>query len=37
MQDEWIALDRRHLSEDSMAKLHDISDYATVAAIDGGE
>ncbi len=37
MHDEWIANDRRYLSEGSMAKLHDISDTGAIAAIDSGE
>jgi len=37
MHDEWIAGDRRYLSEGSMAKLHDTSDTGDNAAIDSGE
>jgi transposase-like protein len=37
MHDEWIAGDRRHLSEGSMAKLYDTSDDGDVAAIGSGE
>ncbi len=33
MHDEWIAGDRRYLSEGSMAKLYDTSDTEPVAAI----
>jgi putative transposase len=34
MYDEWIAGDRRYLSEGSMAKLYDTSDTGSVAAIE---
>ena len=37
MHDEWIAGDRRYLSEGSMAKLYETSDNGAVAAIEGGE
>ena len=37
MHDEWIAGDRRYLSESSMAKLYDLSDTGTNAAIESGE
>ena len=37
MHDEWVAGDRRYLSEGSMAKLYDLSDNETNAAIEGGE
>jgi putative transposase len=37
MHDEWIAGDRRYLSEGSMAKLYDLSDNGDTAAIDSGE
>jgi len=37
MHDEWIALDRRYLSEGSMAKLYEISDTGVDAAIESGE
>ena len=37
MHDEWIAADRRYLSEGSMAKLAALGDTAEVAAIYGGE
>jgi len=37
MHDEWIAGDRRYLSEGSMAKLYDTSDTGDNAAIDSGE
>ena len=37
MHDEWIAGDRRYLSEGSMAKLYDLSDNGDTAAIDDGE
>ena len=37
MHDEWIAADRRYLSEGSMAKLAALGDTAEIAAIDGGE
>ena len=37
MHDEWIAGDRRYLSEGSMAKLYDLSDNGDIAAIDDGE
>jgi transposase-like protein len=37
MHDEWIAGDRRYLSEGSMAKLYEVSDNGDVAAIECGE
>jgi transposase-like protein len=37
MHDEWIAGDRRYLSEGSMAKLYDIGDNDGNAAIESGE
>ena len=37
MHDEWIAGDRRYLSESSMAKLYEASDTEHNAAIDSGE
>ena len=37
MHDEWIAGDRRYLSEGSMAKLYDTSDDGDLAAIGRGE
>jgi putative transposase len=37
MHDEWIAGDRRYLSEGSMAKLYELSDNEDNAAIEGGE
>ena len=37
MHDEWIAGDRRYLSEGSMAKLYDLSDNEDLTAIDSGE
>ncbi|HET7734583.1 MAG TPA: IS256 family transposase [Nocardioidaceae bacterium] len=37
MHDEWIAGDRRYLSEGSMAKLYEVSDTAASAAIESGE
>ena len=37
MHDEWIAGDRRYLSEGSMAKLYDLSDNEDIAAIESGE
>ncbi|GAA1149213.1 hypothetical protein GCM10009606_29950 [Nocardioides aquiterrae] len=37
MHDEWIAGDRRYLSEGSMAKLYDLSDNGGTAAIESGE
>jgi len=37
MHDEWIAGDRRDLSEGSMAKLYDLSDDGDLAAIGSGE
>ncbi len=37
IHDEWIAADRRYLSEGSMAKLYDISDNEDLTAIDSGE
>ena len=37
MHDEWIAGDRRYLSEGSMAKLYDLSDTGDIAAIEDGE
>ena len=36
MHDEWIAGERRYLSESSMAKLYDLSDNETNAAIESG-
>jgi putative transposase len=36
MHDEWIAGDRRYLSEGSMAKLYDLSDNEDTAAIESG-
>ena len=37
MHDEWIAGDRRYLSEGSMAKLNDLGDNEDIAAIQSGE
>ena len=37
MHDEWIAADRRYLSEGSMAKLYDLSDTEDLDAIDSAE
>lgn len=37
MHDEWIAGDRRHLSEESMALLNDPVDTGDHAAIESGE
>ena len=37
MHDEWIAGDRRYLSEGSMAQLYDPSDTGAIAAIESGE
>ena len=37
MHDEWIAGDRRYLSEGSMAKLYDTSDTDSVAAIESSD
>jgi putative transposase len=37
MHDEWIAGDRRYLSEGSMAKLYDLGDNEDIAAIQTGE
>ena len=37
MHDEWVAGDRRYLSEGSMAKLHQTGDTDAIAAIDSGE
>ena len=37
MHEEWIAGDRRYLSEGSMAKLNEVSDNGANAAIEGGE
>ena len=37
MHDEWIAGDRRYLSEGSMAKLYKTSHTGDIAAIDSGE
>lgn len=37
MHDEWIAGDRRYLSEGSMAKLYDTSDTEAVAAIESSD
>jgi len=37
MHDEWIAGDRRYLSEGSMAKLYDLSDNGDLDAIESAE
>ena len=37
MHDEWVAGDRRYLSEGSMAKLYDTSNTGPNAAIESGE
>jgi putative transposase len=37
MHDEWIAGDRRYLSEGSMAKLYNLSDNEDLDAIESGE
>ena len=37
MHDEWIAGDRRYLSEGSMAKLYDTSDNGDLAVIECAE
>ena len=37
MHDEWIAADRRYLSEGSMAKLYDTVDTDSVAAIESSD
>jgi len=37
MHDEWIATDRRYLSEASMAKLYASGDNDLIAAIDSGD
>ena len=37
MHDEWIAGDRRYLSEGSMAKLYETSDTEPVAAIESDD
>ena len=37
MHDEWIAGDRRYLSEASMAKLYDTNDTEPVAAIESDD
>ena len=37
IHDEWIAGDRRYLSEGSMAKLYDTSDTGSVAAIESDD
>ena len=37
MHDEWIAVDRRYLSEGPMAKLYDTSDTEPVAAIESSD
>jgi putative transposase len=37
MHDEWIAGDRRYLSEGFMAQLYETSDTGNIAAIDSGE
>jgi putative transposase len=36
MQDEWVAAERRYLSEGSMAKLYTTGDNGLVAALDSG-
>lgn len=37
MHDEWVAGDRRYLSEGSMAKLYEDSDNDSIAAISSGD
>lgn len=37
MHDEWIAGDRRYLSEGSMARVYETSDTGDLAAIDSGD
>lgn len=37
MHDEWIAGDRRYLSEGPMAKLYEASNRASVAAIESSD
>jgi len=37
MHDDWIAGDRRYLSEGSMANPYDLSDNEDIAAIENGE
>ena len=37
IHDEWIAGDRRYLSEGSMAKLYETSDTDPIAAFDGSD
>jgi hypothetical protein len=37
MHDEWIAGDRRYLSEESMALINDAMDTGDHAAIESGE
>ena len=37
MHEEWLAGDRRYLSEGSMAKLYEVSDTGPNAAIESGE
>ena len=37
MHDEWIASDRRYLSEGSMGKLYETSDTDSVAAIESSD
>lgn len=37
IHDEWIAGERRYLSEGSMAKLYETSNTDPVAAIDNGD
>ena len=37
MHDEWIASDRRYLSEESMAPLNNTVDTSDHAAIESGE
>jgi hypothetical protein len=36
MYDEWVAAERRYLSEGSMAKLYTTGDNELVAALDSG-
>jgi putative transposase len=36
MHDEWVAAERRYLSEGSMAKLYTTGDNGPVAALDSG-
>jgi putative transposase len=36
MHDEWVAAERRYLSEGSMAKLYTTGDNELVAALDSG-